>query len=142
MIFESEKLIFFVINIIIIYVYVRRLSIGKKTRRLKALARYWSPTFRKTVNSSNEKERERKRGERPLLRFERRLLSALLHARIHLVARRVSKSVVSLNYSWRVFFSATADHRPPSTQGEGRGEGDFSLRRLRDEYETHVAGEK
>lgn len=142
MIFESEKLIFFVINIIIIYVYVRRLSIGKKTRRLKALARYWSPTSRKTVNSSNEKERERKRGGRPLLRFERRLLSALLHARIHLVARRVSKSVVSLNYSWRVFFSATADHRPPSTQGEGREEGDFSLRRLRDEYETHVAGEK
>lgn len=119
---------------------IRRISIGEKTRQLEVLARYWSPTSRETVNSPNKKERERERVGGPLLRFERRLLSALLHARIHLVARRVSKSVVSLNYSWRVFFSATADHRPPSIQGEQRGGGGFSLRRLRDEYETHVAG--
>lgn len=67
------------------------------------------------------RKREKERVSEPLRRFERRLLSALLHARIHLVARRVSKSVVSLNYSWRVFFSATADHRPPSTQRRGEG---------------------
>lgn len=113
---ESEKLIFFR-NKCYNRLRVRRRIHEKSTTR-RSLG--WHATDRQPPERPLIRQ-TRKREGRPLPpRFERRLLSALLHARIHLVARRVSKSVVSLNYSWHVFFSATTDHRPPSTRGEGR----------------------